>query len=224
MRFGRERFMSLAGLVLIALALAGCMRHSPAAQLPVSVPTPSGSSLDQIAYGASVVNDQDVVDARAMSYAGEEGPYRLDSGDKLRIVVFGQEGLTNTYQVDAGGAVTLPLIGAIRAKGSTTAELSRAIAAKLKQGYIREPHVAAEIDTYRPFFILGEVTAPGQYPFVPNMSVQSAVAIAGGFSARAKRNGAELSRTTPEGTFRAQVPVTTLLRPGDTIVIGERWF
>ncbi len=114
--------------------------------------------------------------------------YHLDAGDKLRVVVYGQEGLTNTYAIDAGGAITMPLIGAVQARGRTPAGLAAEISAKLRNGYIRDPSVAVEVETYRPFFILGEVAAPGQYPYVPNMSVESAVAIAGGFSPRAKRD------------------------------------
>ena len=119
--------------------------------------------------------------------AQREPVYALDTGDKLRIVVFGQEGLSNSYFVDAAGQVTIPLIGAVTARGLTTQALARAVAAKLRAGFIREPHVAIEVETYRPFFILGEVTQPGQYPYVPNMTVETAVAIAGGFTPRAYR-------------------------------------
>ncbi len=107
--------------------------------------------------------------------------YTLDSGDRLRVVVFGQEGLTNSYAVDIAGNVTLPLIGPVRARGHTTTEVSAAVVARLRQGFLREPHVAVEVEAYRPFFILGEVSFPGQYPYVANMTVETAVAIAGGF-------------------------------------------
>jgi polysaccharide export outer membrane protein len=150
--------------------------------------------------------------------------YRLDAGDKLRVVVYGQDGLTNTYAIDAGGAITLPLIGAVPARGRTTAELASAITAKLRNGYIREPSVAVEIESYRPFFILGEVAAPGQYPYVPNMTVESAVAIAGGFSPRARRDTVTLTHTAGGGTARYEVPLGTSVSPGDTVMVGERWF
>src|SRR5262245_1677161 len=88
-------------------------------------------------------------------------PYTLDSGDRLRIVVFGQEGLTSTYIVDATGKISMPLIGAVNARGCTTTQLARLIADRLRNGYVREPHVAVEVEIYRPFFILGEVIAPG---------------------------------------------------------------
>ncbi|MPZ40980.1 MAG: polysaccharide export protein [Rhizobiales bacterium] len=152
--------------------------------------------------------------------------YALDTGDKLRIVVFGQEGLSNSYFVDAAGQVTIPLIGAVTARGLTTQQLARAVAAKLRAGFVREPHVAIEIETYRPFFILGEVIQPGQYPYVPNMTVETAVAIAGGFTPRAYRYDVKIDRPASGATVRsrASVPLLTRVMPGDTIVIKERWF
>jgi polysaccharide export outer membrane protein len=139
-------------------------------------------------------------------------------------VVYGQEGLTNTYAIDAAGSITMPLIGSVHARGRTTAGLAADITAKLRNGYIREPSVAVEIETYRPFFILGEVQAPGQYPYVPNMTVESAIAIAGGFSPRAKRDIVTLTHTDASGVARYEVPLGTSLKPGDTVQVGERWF
>ena len=156
--------------------------------------------------------------------APADEPYRLDAGDKLRIVVYGQDNLTNTYAVGASGAITMPLIGAVPARGLTPAELSAAITARLKKGYLREPYVAAEVDTYRPFFILGEVAAPGQYPYVPKLTVETAVAIAGGFTPRAERKAIKLTRVGEAGAAQAVVPPGTFLKPGDTIVVAERWF
>ena len=153
-----------------------------------------------------------------------DAAYRLDAGDKLRVVVYGQEGLTNTYAIDAGGSITMPLIGAVPARGQTPAGLAVAISAKLRNGFIREPSVAVEVETYRPFFILGEVAAPGQYPYVPNMTVESAVAIAGGFSPRARRDRVTLTHTEASGPERIVVPLGTAVSPGDTVLVGERWF
>jgi polysaccharide export outer membrane protein len=150
--------------------------------------------------------------------------YRLDAGDRLRVVVFGQEGLTNSYSVDAAGVVTLPLIGSVPARGCTPAELAAAITSRLQGGFIREPYVAVEIEAYRPFFILGEVAAPGQYPYVPNMTAEAAVAIAGGFTPRAKRNVVTITRVNQMGQTRIAASPNALLSPGDTIAVGERWF
>ena len=162
--------------------------------------------------------------AVAMPAAEAELPYTLDTGDRLRIVVFGQEGLSNSYVVDAQGNLSLPLIGTIAARAQTTEELSRLIADRLRRGFIREPHVSIEVESYRPFFILGEVVAPGQYPYVPHMTVETAVAIAGGYTPRAYRWDINLDRPAPGGTVRRSVPPLARVQPGDTIVIKERWF
>ena len=153
-----------------------------------------------------------------------QSSYTLDSGDRLRIVVFGQDGLTNSYLVDASGHIAMPLIGSVMAKGETTDQLSARLAEKLRDGFIREPHVAVEVEAYRPFFILGEVTAPGQYPYVANMTAETAVAIAGGFAPRAVRQSVVLIRNYNGQQMRMTVPLSYPLRPGDTINIQERWF
>jgi polysaccharide export outer membrane protein len=208
--------------LLTALALAGCMRTST----PVAMAEPLGD-LDSLAYGQSYGK---APASSAMAYAAAPMPvrydasYRLDAGDRLRVVVYGQEGLTNTYAVGAGGSITMPLIGAVPARGRTPAGLAAEISTKLRNGFIREPSVAVEIEAYRPFFILGEVAAPGQYPYVPNMTVESAVAIAGGFSPRALRDRVTLTHTDASGTARFAVPLGTPISPGDTVQVGERWF
>jgi polysaccharide export outer membrane protein len=229
---------------ITALALAGCM------QTGNQVAMAPRSDLDAMAYGqpsyyspspvASADSGGAISALRASFEASPRGtyapvenayaaapvsahhdaPYHLDAGDKLRVVVFGQEGLTNTYAIDAGGSITMPLIGAVTARGRTPAGLAAEISAKLRNGYIREPSVAVEVETYRPFFILGEVAAPGQYPYVPNMSVESAVAIAGGFSPRAKRDSVTLTHNAD----RVVVPLGTPISPGDTVLVSERWF
>jgi polysaccharide biosynthesis/export protein len=153
-----------------------------------------------------------------------DAPYTLASGDRLRIIVFGQDNLSNSYAVDGSGRVSLPLIGPVIAVGSTTAQLERAIEQKLRAGFLREPRVSVEVEQYRPFFILGEVTTAGQYPYVNAMTVQTAVAIAGGFSPRALRTQAEITRQINGRLVTATVPVTVPVRPGDTVVVRERWF
>ncbi len=218
---------ALFGATWLACALSGCVTLPP----PVAVTAASPrADLDQLAYGGPATSAQASMTQAAVqpsvvavAYANEPA-YRLDAGDRLRIVVYGQDGLTNSYAVDAGGAVTLPLIGAVHARGLTTAELAKAVTTKLRGGYIRDPYVAVEVEAYRPFFILGEVAAPGQYPYVPNMTVETAVAIAGGFSPRARKSEVDLTRTDATGPVRASVPLGTLLRPGDTVVVTERWF
>jgi polysaccharide export outer membrane protein len=206
--------------LLAALALPGCIRTTaPVAQ--------AQGDLDAIAYGQSygmAAAPTMVAYAAAPMPVAHDSAYRLDAGDRLRVVVFGQEGLTNTYAIDAAGSITMPLIGAVPARGRTPAGLAAEITGRLRRGYIREPSVAVEIEAYRPFFILGEVAAPGQYPYVPNMSVESAVAIAGGFSPRALRDRVTLTHSDSSGSNRVVVPLGTALNPGDTVLVGERWF
>jgi len=162
--------------------------------------------------------------ASAVAPAEPNHPYTLDSGDRLRVVVFGQDGLSNSYLVDASGHIAMPLIGSVSARGLTTDELSSRIAEKLRQGFVREPHVAVEVEAYRPFFILGEVTQPGQYPYVADMTVETAVAIAGGFAPRAFRQTVVITRTVHGQQVRITVPTSYPLRPGDTVNVQERWF
>jgi polysaccharide export outer membrane protein len=206
-------------VAVAALALSGCMR-TPG---PVAAVQPM-SDLDTLAYGRPGYGPAPVPVAYASSGSNYDAQYKLDAGDKLRVVVYGQEGLTNSYAIDAGGSITMPLIGRVPARGQTPAGLAASITGRLRNGFIREPSVAVEIEAYRPFFILGEVAAPGQYPYVPNMSVESAVAIAGGFSPRAKRDEVTLTHTTLDGSYRAVVPLGTPINPGDTVLVGERWF
>jgi polysaccharide export outer membrane protein len=158
---------------------------------------PAGSALYSYAGGAPP----------GSSYQMPQSGYTLDSGDRLRVVVFGQDGLTNSYVVDASGHIAMPLIGSAAARGMTTDQLASAISEKLRNGYIREPHVAVEVEAYRPFFILGEVTQPGQYPYVANMTAETAVAIAGGFGPRALRKSVILIRNYMGQQIRTQVPL-----------------
>ena len=204
--------------LLAALVLSGCMRGtSPVAVAPQA-------SLDTIAYGQTHAPAAMPVAYAAPAPVAYGSSYHLDAGDKLRVVVYGQEGLTNTYAIDAGGSITMPLIGSVPARGRSPAGLAAEIAGRLRNGFIREPSVAVEIESYRPFFILGEVAAPGQYPYVPNMTVESAVAIAGGFTPRALRDRVTVTHTDAGGTERFVVPPGTPIGPGDTVLVGERWF
>lgn len=155
---------------------------------------------------------------------GFDTPYQLDAGDRLRVQVFGQDGLTNSYIVDASGNISMTLIGSVPVRGLTTAQVARAITERLRNGYIRNPHVSVEVEVYRPFFILGEVNAPGQYPYVPNMTVEAAVAIAGGFAPRANKGDILLARNFNGEVMRVRVLPDMPLRPGDTLTVRERWF
>ena len=230
---------SLLLLLGVAIAVAGCTQQ-PTAYF--AYPGTAMSGIDNYVYGAGGPYVPAMGGAYAPVMGGGyapspygglygyaapmpgQGGYVLDSGDRMRIVVFGQDGLTNSYAVDAGGNIDMPLIGAVGARGLTTDQLAGRIAEKLRDGYIREPHVAVEVEAYRPFFILGEVTQPGQYPYVANMTAETAVAIAGGFTPRASRKSVVLTRSYYGQQMRIAVPLSFPLRPGDTISVQERWF
>lgn len=228
----------LAPVLLIALALGACATKQqavyaqpiPPSHLLTEAPGEAALAASPVASEESTVTSlpshaqlAEAAPAYA-AYGAYEQPYLLDSGDRLRISVFGQEGLTNSYIVDAAGFVNVSLIGPVPARGLTPVDLSRAVAGRLRQGYVRDPHVSVEVETYRPFFILGEVTAPGQYPYVANMTVETAVAIAGGFSPRAQKSGVQLTRNMNGQPVGNKVPLNFVVRPGDTITVGERWF
>jgi polysaccharide export outer membrane protein len=152
------------------------------------------------------------------------GPYRLDSGDRLRVTVFEQPSLTNAYTVDASGHVSMPLIGSVPARGRTTQELAGAVAGALGRSYLRHPDVSVEVETYRPFFILGEVRNPGQYTYVSGLTVETAVAIAGGYAPRAQQGTAEITRQINGEIVVGRVPSTDPVRPGDVVKVRPRLF
>ena len=153
------------------------------------------------------------------------GGYLLGTGDRLRVVVFGQKQLTATYLVDASGTIDLPLLGPVRAAGRTTATLRRAIAGALEaKGILRHPAVAVEVKAYRPFSILGEVNKPDQYAFEPGMTVLAAVSLAGGFTYRAVESDVGVIRVTGGRAREYRAPVSALIEPGDVIRVFERHF
>lgn len=151
-------------------------------------------------------------------------PYTLAAGDRLRIIVFGQDALSNAYSVDGAGRIAMPLIGSVPVQGRTVRDVEGEIAARLRNGYVREPRVSVEVEAFRPFFVLGEVTTAGQFPFVEGMTVRTAIAIAGGFSPRGYQGGADLTRIIDGAPVTGRVPLDAPIRPGDTITVRERIF
>lgn len=151
-------------------------------------------------------------------------PYRLDSGDRLRINVFEQAGLSGSYTVDQAGYVAFPLIGAIPSRGHTLPELETMIANKLRQGYLRDPDVTIEVDRYRSVFIMGEVGQAGQYSYVPGMTVQNAIAVAGGYSPRANQANVDITRKINGRVITGRVPISDPILAGDTVYVRERLF
>ena len=150
-------------------------------------------------------------------------PYQLDSGDQLRVIVFGQDDLSNTYVVDQGGMISIPLIGSVPARARTTTEIAATIAERLRNGYLRHPDVSVEVDHYRPFFAMGEVGVAGQYAFVPGMTVQQAIAVAGGFSPRADTNSVNVTRSIGGRVESGRLNLSDPVLPGDTITVRERF-
>lgn len=164
------------------------------------------------------------LNARPSTYLVEvKGPYTLDTGDVVRVTVYGEPELTKSYKVDDAGALSLPLVGAVPVRGRTTQMAAAAITAALAQGYIRDPSVAVEIETYRPFFIEGAVKNAGQFAYVYGMTVRAAIATAGGFSDTADRSRAVVYRRQGKEMAKGPVDLDFPIYPGDTIVIAERW-
>ena len=152
------------------------------------------------------------------------GAYALGAGDRLRVTVFGQEDLSEEFEVDGSGAISMPLIGQLSAAGKTTPDLERTITTALAEGYVRDPRVSAEVINYRPFYILGEVSAAGEYPYTSGLSVLNAVASAGGFTYRANKRIVFIKAVDDDGEVTYQLNAQVLVQPGDTIRIGERIF
>ncbi|HQU03931.1 MAG TPA: polysaccharide biosynthesis/export family protein [Acidocella sp.] len=157
--------------------------------------------------------------------ASPPGPYRLGAGDGLHIRVYDQPQLSGAFAVDDSGMVDMPLLGLLPGAGKTSAELADEIAAALQaKKLILAPSVAVEVAKYRPFYSLGEVSNPGQYPYRPGMTVLTAISIAGGFTYRAVQGYVGITRDIGKGPVQYRAPITALAQPGDVITVFERRF
>ena len=150
--------------------------------------------------------------------------YRLGPQDKIRVITYNEQQLTGEFQISGAGKLSLPLVGEIAANGLTTTELSKAIESALKEGYITNPQVSVEVLTYRPFYILGEVNRPGEYPYTSGLTVLNAVATANGYTYRANQKIVFIRHAGDLKDIKTELKPTTLVTPGDTIRIGERLF
>jgi polysaccharide export outer membrane protein len=230
------------------LALAGCassktnsvhIQSSPAiAAAPAAasedplLPQDPMASEPETPMAATIVDEppaEEYVQLTSASAAvdagtGDTSTYLLDSGDRVRVFVYGQPNLSRTYPVDGAGFIALPLIGSVKARGLTTYDLGANITSLLGRDYVRDPEVAVEVVTYRPFSIIGEVRNAGQFPFQPGMTVETAVAIAGGFTPRANERGFEITRKVEGAPMRIEASADEPVEPGDTIRVGERFF
>jgi polysaccharide export outer membrane protein len=151
--------------------------------------------------------------------------YRLGGGDQVRVITFGVDQLSGQFRVDDQGNIAMPLVGDVHAAGSTPADLAALLTGKLRrQKFVRDPSVSVEVLSYRPIFVLGEVSRPGQYPFSPGMTMLTAVAVAGGFTYRAVEAYASDVRTIDGHAVTGKVMPSSFLAPGDVVKVYERHF
>jgi polysaccharide export outer membrane protein len=229
----RKRFAIIAAL----LPLAGCAQGWEQT-MPGSAPGGTGITADgAVAEGPEAVSSISELPAR-----GKDGPiqpfgakgeaaayeypagYRIGAGDRLTIRVAGEADLTNDYLVDGAGNISLPYVRSVSVSGKTAPQIEDAVEAKLRQGFLRDPIVSVQVTTLRPFYIMGEVGSAGAFPYQPGISVQNAIAIAGGYGPRADQDKVLITRKNANGTATFKVPVTTQVYPGDIIYVRERWF
>ena len=187
--------------------------------VPVGPPMVAAPPPGPIAWGPAVV-------VTAGPSGGPTGfePYILDTGDKLRVFIYGQPNLSRLYTVDQIGNISVPLIGSVRARGRTTVDLEHAIASRLGREFVKDPQVTVDVAQNRPFFILGEVRLPGQYPFVSGMTIEQAVAIGGGYTERASKRSYRITRKLGALVDQIEAPADYTLCPGDTVFVYERFF
>lgn len=150
--------------------------------------------------------------------------YNLGPGDRVRVIVFGEQDLSGEFVVSGEGKVSLPLIGEIQASGATSSVLQTRIADALKQGYLNTPRVNVEVLTFRPFYIFGEVNKPGEYPYVNGMTIERAVAIASGYTYRANKKKVFIKHANETKEVDVSLSSPIMIQPGDTIRVAERYF
>ena len=199
-----------------AAANGGTTSGSPPA------PRPTATQAVDVPYSRS--NGADVGGVRALVHAAPDHDYVLGPGDKLRITVFGEDNLSGEFSIAGNGRLSFPLIGDIDAAGQTVDTVGRAITSKLSDGYIKDPRVSAEVLTFRPYYLLGEINKPGEYPYENGISVLNAVATAGGFTYRANKKFVFLKRVSDPKEQKVRLTPELSLAPGDTVRIGERLF
>lgn len=150
--------------------------------------------------------------------------YRVGAGDRLSIRVAGEQDLTGEFIVDATGVLSMPYVQSVPVAGMNTGQIEKLIQQRLKAGFLRDPKVSVQAITLRPFYIMGDVTTGGSFAYQPGMTVQNAIAIAGGYGPRADHGLVLVTRRSAKGTATFKVPVTTQVYPGDIVFVRERWF
>jgi len=206
----------------LALGLVGCA-HDPDTIVTAAVDT-MGRQSEAVVYAEAPERAE--WDARAVpaGYVADGGPYLLDTGDRLRVFVYGQPNLSRAYTVDHDGMITVPLINEVGVRGRTTRDVEATIRHRLGAEFVRDPQVTVDILQNRPFFIYGEVKAGGQFPYVSGMTVETAIAIAGGYSERASTRSYRITRRNGGFADQIEVPGDFPVQPGDVVYVNERFF
>lgn len=176
-----------------------------------------------LALGFGMVNPSSLL-AQAQAVRTEKAPYRLSPGDKVRITTFGEDRFSGEFLINGDGQIAFPLFGDIPAGGLTLPDLSAAITSRLAPNYVRDPHVTAEVVSFRPVYVLGEVARPGEYPYTDGMTIYSLIAKAGGLSYRANSKRIYVRHENDAAEQRIRLESSTPVRPGDTIRIPQRFF
>jgi protein involved in polysaccharide export with SLBB domain len=165
------------------------------------------------------------VETRPVSLSAAGVATHLRAGDRLKITVYGEEQLTGEYDINPAGYVSMPLIGSIRAAGRAQAEFGRDIAAGYRSGgFLQDPKVTVAVIQFRPFYVLGEATNPGEYPFRSGLTVHAAVAMAGGFTYRASKSFVLIRHSGDEVWKEYPLTEPVVIAPGDLIRVPERYF
>ncbi len=156
---------------------------------------------------------------------GAAGGLRLQAGDKLKVTVFGEDKLSGEYEIDSGGSVSLPLAGTVQAAGLTKPELEQLLSKKFSAAqYLKNPKVTVDVSNFRPFYVLGEVEKPGEYPFKSGLNLMSAIAVAGGSTYRSSQSKVLIQRSGEKGFTEYPLSPTVPVYPGDLIKVPERYF
>lgn len=191
-------------LVLICgacICLSGCMQNTL---------VPTNQNLNSVTLNEDIASDLKL--------------YRFNTGDSLRVLVYGEDDLSAVYKINAEGTISFPLIGVINLAGLNVYEAESLISDQLANGYLKNPSVSVEVTEYRPFSVLGEVNDAGNYSYQEGMSIADAIASAGGFTYRAHKNQFETLRRSDEGWNRVFTSIDAPLLPGDVIYVRERLF
>lgn len=163
-------------------------------------------------------------DAPTPAVAAQDGDYVLDAGDRIRLSLYGDDSFKGEFAVSDNGTISLPLIGALPARGMTVNAFRATVETKLADGYYRDPRLSAEVVNYRPFYILGEVNKPGQYPYVTGMTLGQAVAIANGYTLAARKGTIAIRRAKSQEEVKISANPALPIGPGDTVRVLERLF